>query len=161
VEFVTKNTIITKQVLNNNTGELESIDFREVRDKTKIRGGFNMIYHKSYEEITEAVITSNKDLKLFNWITNQFTYARVEAPLVYSICDIDVSQPKFSKFIKQLVKLEYICRVAHGIYRLNPFIYVPFKADASILQKEWIVCKTTNRQKLEEEFDLRNQLHMD
>lgn len=103
----------------------------------QIKGGFNMMYHKSYEEVTEQAITSNKDLKLFNWVTNQFTYVRVESPIVYSVCPIEVSQPKFSKFIKLLLQLKYIKRIARGIYRLNPFIYVPFRADASALQAEW------------------------
>jgi hypothetical protein len=29
----------------------------------KIKSGFNMIYHKSYEEVLEEVIKSNKDVK--------------------------------------------------------------------------------------------------
>lgn len=103
----------------------------------KLRGGFNMIYHKSYEEITEEAIKSNNDVKLFNWVTNQFTYARVEVPLVYADCTVDVSQPTFSRMIKTLVRLKYIKRVGRGIYRLNPFIYVPFRADGSELQQEW------------------------
>lgn len=87
-----------------------------------------MIYHKSYEQITEEAIKSNKDLKLFNWITNRFTYNKVEVPLVFTECPIDVSQPQFSRMIKQLNELDYIMRVSRGIYRLNPFIYVPFKS---------------------------------
>ena len=107
----------------------------------KIKGGFNMIYHKSYEQITEEAIKSNKDLKLFNWITNRFTYNKVEVPLVFTECPIDVSQPQFSRMIKQLNELDYIMRVSRGIYRLNPFIYVPFRASAEELQHEWETIK--------------------
>jgi hypothetical protein len=131
------NTIITKKVLNENTGELEYTRFDEIKERKNVRGGFNMIYHKSYEEVMESVIKSNKDIKLFNWITNQFTYARVEVPLTYSICPIEVSQPQFAKTIKKLLELQYIIRVGRGIYRLNPFIYLPFRANAEELQEEW------------------------
>lgn len=137
MEYTTKSSILTQQVLNQATGELETQILREEKTIKRVRGGFNMIYHKSYEQIMEAVIRSNKDLKLFNWITNQFTYARVEVPVVYSECTIDVSQPVFSKLVKQLVELNYLLRVGRGIYRLNPFIYVPYKGDSSILQDEW------------------------
>ena len=132
-----KNTIVTKKVLNENTGELELTKFDEVKKRKNIRGGFNMIYHKSYEEVMEEVIKSNKDVKLFNWVTNQFTYARVEVPLTFSVCPIQVSQPQFAKTIKKLLELQYILRVSRGIYRLNPFMYLPFRANAEELQKEW------------------------
>lgn len=141
MEYITKQVIIAHQVLNETTGELESKDFVEVSKAKKIKGGFNMIYHKNYEQITEEAIKSNKDLKLFNWITNRFTYNKVEVPLVFTECPIDVSQPQFSRMIKQLNELDYIMRVSRGIYRLNPFIYVPFRASAEELQSEWETLK--------------------
>ncbi|MBD3842844.1 MAG: hypothetical protein IE909_13360 [Campylobacterales bacterium] len=97
-----------------------------------------MLYHKSYEEVTEQVIKSNMDMKLFNWITNRFTYQRIESTILYSECPIKISQSQFAKMIKKLQEVGYIRRVARGIYRLNPFMYLPFKADGSELQKEWI-----------------------
>lgn len=142
MEYITKQVIIAHQVLNETTGELENKDFVEVSKAKKIKGGFNMIYHKSYEQITEEAIKSNKDLKLFNWITNRFTYNKVEVPLVFTECPIDVSQPQFSRMIKQLNELDYIMRVSRGIYRLNPFIYVPFRASAEELQHEWETIKS-------------------
>jgi len=137
MEIVTKQRIISEKILNKDTGQLEDIIFTEQHKSKKIRGGFNLMYHKSYEEVTEQVIKSNKDVRLFNWITNQFTYARIEVPLVYSQCDIEVSQPQFSRMIKQLLELNYIKRISRGIYRLNPFVYVPFRANAEELQHEW------------------------
>ena len=96
------------------------------------------MHYKSYEQITESVITSNKDLKLFHWITNQFTKNRIESAITHTACTVDVSQPKFSKFVKQLVELNYLCRVSRGIYRLNPFVYVPYQSNAETLQAEWL-----------------------
>ena len=138
MEYITKNSIITHKVLNDNTGELESKDFMEIQKRKLVKGGFILMYYKSYEQITESVITSNKDLKLFHWITNQFTKNRIESAITYTACTVDVSQPKFSKFVKQLVELNYLYRVSRGIYRLNPFVYVPYQANAEILQSEWI-----------------------
>ena len=137
MEYTTKSTIISKRVLNDATGEIETLDFREETKTKRIRGGFNMIYHKSYEDVMETSVKSNRELKLFNWITNRFTYQRVESAIVYSECKLDISQPAFSKLVKHLVNINYLFRVARGIYRLNPYIYVPFRADASTLQREW------------------------
>jgi len=133
----TKSEIISHKILNEVTGEIEPKDFQQVKESKQIRGGFNLMYHKSYEEITEQVIKSSTDVKLFNWVTNQFTYQRIETPITYSVCKVRVSQPQFSRMIKHLVELDYLLRVSRGIYRLNPFIYVPFKAGAEELQKEW------------------------
>ena len=138
MEYITKNSIITHKVLNDNTGELESKDFMEIQKRKLVKGGFILMYYKSYEQITESVITSNKDLKLFHWITNQFTKNRIESAITHTACTVDVSQPKFSKFVKQLVELDYLRRVSRGIYRLNPFVYVPYQANAEELQSEWI-----------------------
>ena len=129
--------IITKKVLNDNTGELESQDYRSVPNKSSIRGGFNLMYHKSYEEVIEQAIKSNTDIKLFNWITNKFTYQRIETTLIFSECSVKVSQPQFSRMIKKLTDLNYLKRISRGIYRLNPFIYIPYKASGSELQHEW------------------------
>jgi len=136
LQVVTKSDIVTHKIFNEDTGELESKDFREVKETKKIKGGFNLMYHKSYEEITEQALKSSTDIKVFNWITNRFTYMRVESPILYSECPIDVSKPQFVRLVKRLVELDYLRRVSRGIYRLNPFIYVPFRADGSELQKE-------------------------
>lgn len=138
MEVVTRTDIITHKVLNEATGELESKQFIEQKTKKTIRGGFNLMYHMKYEEVNESVVTSKTDLKLFNWITNRFTYQKVDVPLIYSECNIPLSQPKFSRFIKSLVEVNYLLRTSRGVYRLNPFIYVPFRADGSELQAEWM-----------------------
>ena len=101
-----------------------------------MRGGFNIIYHKAYEEVMEEVVNSKKELKLFNWITNKFTYQRVETPLPFSEVDF-ISKRQFSVMLKSLVDLNYLKRISNGVYRLNPFIYLPYRADSETLQKEW------------------------
>jgi hypothetical protein len=137
MQFVTKLESITHKILNEATGELESKDFKEIRKHRRVKGGFNFMYHKDYEAVTETVVKSNKDLKLFNWITNKFAKTKVEVQIVHSTCDLDISQPVFSKMIKKLIEIKYLKRVGRGIYRLNPFIYVPYQGDVETLQREW------------------------
>ena len=138
MNVVTKRNIITKKVLNENTGELESTNYIEEHTVSKLKGGFNLMYHKSYEEITETVISSNLDMKLFNWITNEFTYKRVETSLSYlDFNDKTISISSFKRMIKKLVDINYLLRVRRGIYRLNPYIYIPYRANGSELQQEW------------------------
>lgn len=130
--------IVTKRVLNEDTGELEQKDFKEIKNnRKKIRGGFNMIYHKNYEEVLESVVKSQNDIILFNWITNKFTHKKTIVSLSYKDLQSEISQPQFSRMIKKLTEQKYIFRIQRGLYKLNPFIYLPYKANAEELQKEW------------------------
>jgi len=131
--------IITKTILNEETGELYKQDFKEIKETKKIKGGFRMVY-KEYDEICEEVVNSNKELRLFHWIKSQFTYQRVETYITYSKAvedGVDISKRQFSQMIKKLVELEFLKRVTRGIYRMNPFMYLPYRADTEELQAEW------------------------
>ena len=128
---------MTHKILNEDTGELESKEYREIQQVSHLRGGFNLIYHKTYEQVNEAAVKSGNDMKLFNWITNQFTHQKVDVPLPYDKCTISISQPQFSRMIKRLIELNYLKRTSRGIYRLNPFIYLPYKTNGAELQQEW------------------------
>ena len=129
---------ITKKVLNENTGELEKKEFIENKQKKKIKGGFNMVY-KSYEETVENIIKSKLDFTILLEIKNKFTYQRVEC--VISPTDIakktNCSKPKVVTLIKLMIDNELLKRVDRGTYRLNPFMYLPFRANAEELQYEW------------------------
>ena len=138
MEFYTTVNIIPKKVLNENTGELEDKQFIEKKYKKRIKGGSNIMYHLDFFEIERQAIKSQKDVELFVWITNQFTYKQVEAHISYSKCPIKISESQYKKMIRRLLDLGYLMRISRGVYRLNPFVYVPYKADASELQKEWI-----------------------
>jgi hypothetical protein len=137
LDIVTTSKIISKQVLNDATGELELTSFNEMKKTKRLRGGFNMIYHKSFENILEEVVRSNTDIKLFNWVTNRFTYNIIERTIVYPDCPINISKSQFTYTVKKLVDVDYLKRISRGVYRLNPFTYLPYKADGEVLQKEW------------------------
>ena len=132
--------IITQRVLNENSGELETKEFKEIRQTTGLIGGFNMIYHTRYEDIMLNVCTGSTSTALFIWITNQFTYMNTDVLLRYNNASKDIdrlSKGKYYQIVKQLVELEYLKKISKGVYRLNPFIYIPYKANGALLQKEW------------------------
>jgi DNA-binding transcriptional regulator GbsR (MarR family) len=136
--FTTSTGIITQQVLNETTGELETKNYREERKYANIKGGFSMVY-KDYDELLEEVIKSNMDMKIFQVIKKSFTYKRVE--VVLSSTDIskqlNVSKPKVTRFIKNLINNDFLKRVGRSTYRMNPFMFIPFKSNGSDLQQEW------------------------
>ena len=102
MEFTTYSGILTQQVLNENTGELEVKHYREEIKRTKLKGGFAMVY-KDYDTILENVITSNMDMKLFQLIKSSFTHARIEVVLSSTTISakLGISKPKVTRFIKQ------------------------------------------------------------
>ena len=130
--------IISQKVLNETTGELETQDCRVIDRKSTIRGGFKMIY-KSYDDIQAEVLKSGLDIKIFLYIREKFTYMRVES--ILSARDIakelNTSTPKVSVLMKELVDKKFLKRVHRGIYRMNPFMFLPYKSDGVTLQKEW------------------------
>lgn len=146
----TKQTIITKKVLNETTGELESKDFKQLKESKRIKGGFLLMYYKDFNYIQEHSITSAKDVALFNWITNKFTYIKSTTSLNYSDCTVNISKASFHKFIKKLIALRYLHRISRGEYLLNPFIYLPYKSDEAKLQEQWntIVKASLNKSNL-------------
>jgi len=138
MEIVTTSRIIEHSVLNADTGELQRVAFREEKTKKSIRGGFRMTY-PSYDEALLKVIKSAKDLEITIFIRELFTYQRVEVVLVKSDIanDLNVSEQKATDVIKRMINASLLKRVARGTYRLNPFMFLPFRADGSVLQKEW------------------------
>lgn len=130
--------IIAKQVLNDNTGELEYQTFREEKVYKTIKGGFTMIY-KSYDEAMLEIVKSNKDLAVVLMIRNMFTKQRVE--VVISRQDVskvkEVSIQKVSTIIKDMVETGMLKRIDKGVYRFNPFMYLPYQSNGEALQAEW------------------------
>ncbi len=147
MEIITRTDIITHKVLNEDSGELEPKDFKQVKEYKKIKGGFAMMYYKNYDAVLEAVITSKKDMELFNHIRGKFTYARIEVVLSTAdvATEVGISKPKVSRFIKQLLELNFLHRVGRGTYRMNPFIFLPYRSNAEELQAEWNKLKKENK----------------
>ena len=130
--------IITQRVLIETTGELESKDYRETKRYSKVKGGYRMTY-KSYDDIQVEALKSSLDIKIFLYIRDKYTWMRIEN--ILSARDIaeenNVAISKVSKLISTLVDLDFLVRINRGIYRMNPFMFIPYKSNAEELQKEW------------------------
>ena len=142
MDYISSIDIISKKVLNETTGEIENVDFKQVNKVKRVKGGFGMFY-KSYEEAVENVINSKLDYTILLEVKNQFTYARIEC--VISATDIHkkvgCTKSKVNKVIASMLEEKLILKVARGVYRLNPFMVLPFRSDAETLQKEWVELK--------------------
>jgi len=110
----------------------------ELRKSRGIKGGFSMVY-KSYDEVLSKCVKSNLDYKIILAIRNKFTYKRVEVVISFTTLaqKMNTSKQKVTKLIKELVEEGLLLRIDKGTYRLNPFMYIPYRADGEELQQEW------------------------
>ncbi len=130
-------SVIT-QVLNEDTGELESRRFTEdVSYKKTIRQGWNMIYSR-YDGITLAM-NSKLETKLMIYIRDKFTRVNTVVNINQKETSVlfETTPSTVNRLVKKLEGLEFIKKVDRGIYRLNPYIYLPYQADGVELQKLW------------------------
>lgn len=139
MEIITTVKSISHQVLNELTGELEYKTFNENPIKKKIvKGGWRMTY-PAYDEALISIVKSGKDLEVVTYIRELFTKNRVEN--VLSKTDLakalDVSDQKITDIINRMLSVKLLMRVSRGVYRLNPFMYLPCQSEGPVLQKEW------------------------
>lgn len=139
MQFITTKQSITHKILNETTGELEPKQFDEIAKKKRIKGGFRMTY-KSYDDALLAIVKSTKDLELVIFIRDMFTYRQVEVNLSTSYLQeqTGMAKSKITEVISRMVAAELLRKVRRGVYKLNPYMYVPFRADAETLQAEWL-----------------------
>lgn len=130
--------IVSLKVLNEETGEHDDKRYQELPEPKKIRGGYRRMY-KDYDTALLEIVNSGKDLELLVLIRDQFTKARTENIFhKASIAKVaGVSDRKVTDIINRMTDARLLGRVARGVYRLNPFMYLPFQADAEELQAEW------------------------
>lgn len=104
----------------------------------RVRGGFMLIYG-SYDSALINIISSSVDYQIVTYIRDKFTYSKTEIHLSSQhIAGLfKVSKPKVTRLIKSMVDNDLLMRVDTGIYRLNPFMFIPFRANGSELQEEW------------------------
>jgi len=139
MDVKTSTLITTKQVVNEKTGEIEEILFEEQKKTKNIKGGWLMTYHLGYDLVI-TLISSKREKFLMIGIKNLFTKSITEVNLSPSVIAKQTGyDSKFiSKTIKKLIAVDLIMQLSNKSYRLNPFIVVPYQADAEKLQKEWI-----------------------
>ena len=130
--------IITQKVLNDDTGELESKEYKEIKTLTGVKGGFSIMY-KTYDQAVIDSIRSKTDLEVIIYIRNLFTYKQTNNNIskVKVSNQFNITEQKITRLIKRMVDSSLLMRVERGIYRLNPYMYLPYHADGKALQREW------------------------
>ena len=134
--------IISQVVLNEDTGELETQDLKVLEiKKPKAKGGFRMTYCK-YDEVQIKVVTSSTDMKIFHEIKNCFTYSQIEVCFnldrkkqIAKYCECSVKSVE--RMIKKMTEEKLLGKISRGVYRLNPFMFIPFGCKARKLQDYW------------------------
>lgn len=138
MEYSKSSLIITKTFLDDDTGEFKIKDFKEVTESKRLKGGFMLVY-KDYDSAVCDVVNSKKDLQVLIAIREMFTYCKVEigiSPTELAKKEL-ISKVKVVTILSKMVEVGLLLRVRKGIYRLNPFMYLPYRSEGDVLQREW------------------------
>ena len=128
-----------KQVLDERTGEV--VPERYVKDtvfKANGKQGWVKMYKNGYDEVM-LKLNSNLEMNLFIEIRDRFTRTQEEVHFSQKdMADKFSTRPQtVNKLVKKLSNVGFIAKVSRGVYRMNPYILVPYQADANKLQEEW------------------------
>lgn len=130
---------ITQQILNEQTGEIESRIYNEDVSYTKtFKQGWRM-YYKDYDEMLEKSIRSSKDVKILHHIKELINKEfELHLNVTKEAKKLDMGRNKLSVFISRLVENGFLYRAEVG-FKSNPFMYIPYRAvDILRKQEEWI-----------------------
>jgi hypothetical protein len=121
------------------TGEITTYEaILDQKNIAKARGGWNMIY-KDYGEILRS-LSSKNEINIALDIQDSFTHKKsvVVVDQKKMIEKYKISRQAYLRIVKKLIELKFLKKLAPNTFMLNPFMYVPFRADAKALQDEWI-----------------------
>jgi|GEM_PF-4206977 len=137
--------IITKSILNDITGEIKREEFVFKKSKIdKIKGGWRVTY-KDFDYILLSM-KSPKEIKMLLYIRDLFksSLSRVVINKTAVSKNIDTTRATLSKFITRLIEYDFLMELEDKQYLMNPFMYIPFKANGKELQDEWIYIRKNN-----------------
>jgi len=130
---------MTKLVLNEESRELEAQLFiRDRERKNSGKQGWTKMYKNGYDMVM-LNLNSKLEMRMFISIRDSFTKNRVETSIsqVKLAEELGSTKSTVNRFVKKLVEIDFLMKIERGIYRMNPFIYIPYQADALFLQSEW------------------------
>ena len=141
-----KMKIYTELVCYRATGELSTRDYTEIPIRKNLRGRFNIMYMNEYEKASVNVVYSNLDFRLLSQIRSLFkkTQTEVAIPISKLAKANDTSRQTVSKVISKMLQADMLMRMSRGIYRFNPYMYIPYGGDGETLQQEWNEIKIEN-----------------
>ena len=133
-------TNVVKKVLNEDTGELESVLFSvdTMIGNSKIKSGWSPVYIKEYDKVMME-LNSTLEKCMFIHIRNMFTYMKDTVYINQSDIakDLGSTRATVNRLMQKLIKIQCLRKVGTSQYRLNPYVFVPYRANADKLQKEW------------------------
>ena len=150
-----KMKIYTELVCDRETGELSTKDYTEIPIRKNLRGGFNIVYMNEYEKASTTVVYSNLDFRLLSQIRSLFkkTQTEVTVPISKLAKANDTSRQTVSKVVSKMLQADMLMRMSRGIYRFNPYMYIPYGGDGETLQKEWNDFKIENAKIIDTKID--------
>ncbi len=122
------------------TGELEPHKIEKLTEyKPTTKRGWQMIYVKDRNEVILKVRGALRQ-EIFFWIESQFTKNKSVVVLNQERIakKFKTTRPYVGSVIKTMVETEYLKKIEKNEYKLNPFFYIPYRADAVELQNQWI-----------------------
>ena len=131
-------TSIPMEVLNPETGEFETKRFtQDSTYNTGIKQGWRRMYI-AYDEVMEH-LNSQKEIQMFIHIRNLFTKSKPNVNINQTKLakEFDVNRVTLNRFVKKLTSVEFINKEDDSSYRMNPYMFIPYRADAKTLQEEW------------------------
>jgi len=92
-----------------------------------------------YEKASVNVVYSNLDFRLLSQIRSLFkkTQTKVSIPITKLAKQNSTSRQTVSKVINKMLEADMLFRISRGIYRFNPYMYIPYGGDGEALQREW------------------------
>ncbi len=139
MRHIKTDTIITKSVLNNKTGEINQEEFIFKKSQVETaKGGWRMVY-KDFDYILLSM-KSPKEIKMLLEIRDLFKASKSIVVInKTSMCKkLETTRATLSKFITRLVVYNFLMELEDKQYMMNPFMYLPYHANSKELQNEWI-----------------------
>ena len=98
-------------------------------------------WRKMYLQYDEIILGMNSKLetRLMLKIRDSFTKHKMLANINQKelAAQFETTPPTVNRLVKKLVSLEFIYKVDRGIYMMNPYIILPYQANAKEWQDEW------------------------
>ena len=138
MKIIKTETIILKSILNNNTGEINDEEFIQRKSKKDVcKGGWRMIYNDF--EYVLINMKSPKETKALLQLKNMFKASTSQIVINKStMCkNFGMTRVPFSNLITRLISYNFLIELNDKQYRMNPFMCLPYQAQARELQDEW------------------------
>ncbi len=102
------------------------------------RQGWCTMYKSLYDDVT-LELNSKLETQIFLHIRDSFTLHKDEVHFNKTAIakKLGSTRPTVSKLFKKLEGLQAIRNIGDGVYRLNPYMFIPYQADGLRLQHEW------------------------